>query len=238
MRAHLAFSVLVACVASAGLFTPTVSRAQDGGGRAPEAAPPAPPPANVDEAVSRVQKFYDQSTTFQSDFVQEFVVKAYKATKSSAGTVTFSKPGRMDWVYTNPKDNRVVSDGSELKVYDAANKQLYQQQVDKSQYPAALAFLTGQGKLADHFNFELHQGAAANFSGGFVLAGTPKQPHPAYSKVFFYVDAATSQVRRVLIVDGQGNKNRFDFTTPRVNLPVSEQRFKFTPPAGTTVVKP
>jgi outer membrane lipoprotein carrier protein len=205
---------------------------------APAPAPAPAAPANVDEAIARVQTFYDATNTFTSDFQQEFVVKAYNTKKTSSGTVTFAKPGKMDWVYATPKDNRVVSDGNELKVYDAANKQLFQQQVNKSQYPAALAFLTGQGKLADHFTFELHPGSAMNFPGGYVLLGTPKVAHPAYSKVLFYVDAATSQVRRVMIIDAQGNRNRFDFSAPKVNVQVNPARFQFSPPPGTTIVKP
>lgn len=227
-----AFAVVVgpgAGTASAQDATPAAAAA---------AAPGAALPANVDEAIGRVQKFYDATNTFTSEFQQEFVVKAYNTKKTSAGSVTFSKPGKMDWVYTTPKDNRVVSDGAELKVYDASNKQLFQQQVNKSQYPAALAFLTGQGKLSDHFTFELHPGDKMNFPGGYVLLGTPKVAHPAYNKVLFYIDAATSQVRRVMIIDAQGNRNRFDFSAPKVNVQVNPARFQFSPPAGTTIVKP
>jgi outer membrane lipoprotein carrier protein len=196
------------------------------------------PPAKTAEVVAKVQAFYDKTKTFSSDFTQEFFVKSHNVRKQSKGNVTFLKPGKMDWQYADPKDNRVVSDGSVLKVYEAANKQMFEQPVDKSQYPAALAFLTGSGKLGDSFNFQLFSGAQMSFPGGQVLVGTPKQPTPAYQKVLFYVDQATSQVRRVLIVDGQGNRNRFDFQTPRVNVPVKEERFKFTPPPGTQVIRP
>jgi outer membrane lipoprotein carrier protein len=125
-----------------------------------------------------------------------------------------------------------------LRVYEAANKQMYEQQVDRSQYPAALAFLTGQGKLSDAFSFELYDGEKMNFPGGKVLVGSPRQPTPAYQKVLFYVDANTAQVRRVLILDGQGNRNRFDFVNPRVNEAVTATQFKFTPPPGTSIVRP
>jgi outer membrane lipoprotein carrier protein len=76
------------------------------------------------------------------------------------------------------------------------------------------------------------------YPGGVVLVGTPKSANPAYTKVLFYVDGPTSQVRRVLIIDGQGNRNRFDFVNPQVNLPITPDQFNFTPPPGTTVVKP
>ena len=197
---------------------------------------PATASADVDRLVAKVQSFYDKTTSFKSDFNQEFYVKAYDKRKSSHGKVTFAKPGKMDWVYDDPKDNRVVSDGSLIKVYEASNHQMFEQNLTASQYPAALAFLTGQGKLADLFSFEIPEGMI--FPGGTVLAGTPKVATPAYTKVIFYIDNPTAQVRRVMIVDGQGNRNRFDFEHPRVNEPVSADQFKLTPPPGTTVVRP
>src|SRR5262249_6155368 len=146
---------------------------------------------------------------FASDFNQEFFVRAHGITKQSKGKVTFAKPGKMHWEYSQPKDNHVVSDGSVLKVYEAESKQMFEQTVNKSQYPAALSFLVGGGKLDTIFNFDLYDGAQMKFPGGQVLIGTPKEPTPAYNKVLFYVDTQTAQVRRVLIVDGQGNRNRF-----------------------------
>ena len=133
----------------------------------------APQQITVDQAVTRVQAFYDQSQTFKSGFTQKFWVKAYNQTKDSRGTVIFSKPGKMHWIYDEPSGNHVVSDGTKLKVYEAANKQMYTQTVDRSQYPAALSFLTGGGKLSDTFDFELFSGDRMHFPGGYVLVGTP-----------------------------------------------------------------
>ncbi|MCL2448260.1 MAG: outer membrane lipoprotein carrier protein LolA [Polyangiaceae bacterium] len=199
---------------------------------------PAPAAANASHAVDAVQAFYDKSTTFKSDFQQRFWVKAYNQEKTSRGHVTFAKPGKMDWQYDDPKDNRVVSDGMIIKIYEAANKQMYEQPIDKSQYPAALSFLTGTGKLTDSFDFELFSGEQMKFPGGSVLVGTPKQATPSYAKVLFYVDTATSQVRRVMVIDGQGNRNRFDFINPKINEPVSVAQFQFTPPSGTSILHP
>jgi outer membrane lipoprotein carrier protein len=182
----------------------------------------------VATAVANVQAFYTRTNTFS----------AYNQTKTSAGHVIFSKPGKMDWEYTDPKDNRIVSDGTTLRVYEAANKQMYEQTVNQSQYPAALSFLTGQGRLDSNFTFEIKSGVEMLYPGGYVLVGTPKTPTPAYTKVLFYVDSGTSQVLRVLILDGQQNRNRFDFTNAQVNTTIDASKFTFTPPPGTTIVKP
>ena len=53
--------------------------------------------------------------------------------------------------------------------------------------------------------------------------------------VLFYVDGTTYQMRRVLIVDAQDNRNRFDFDKPKVNEKVDDARFKWSPPAGVTI---
>jgi outer membrane lipoprotein carrier protein len=202
------------------------------------AEPKAAPQAETDATVNKVQAFYDSTTSFASPFTQEFFVKQHNVRKESKGNVTFAKPGKMAWDYETPAGNRVVSDGTVLKVYEAANKQMFEQNVDKSQYPAALSFLTGTGKLSDSFTFIMYPGAQMNFPGGDVLVGTPKQGNAAYTKVLFYVDTATRQVRRALIVDAQGNRNRFDFVEPKVNVPTNADTFKLVPPPGTQVIKP
>jgi outer membrane lipoprotein carrier protein len=203
---------------------------------APSAAPALPPAQDV---VNAVQAFYNKNTSFKSEFNQSFLVKAYSTTKHSHGKVVFVKPGKMDWTYDDPAGNRVVSDGTTVRIYDAANGQLFEQPVANSPYPSALSFLTGQGQLSASFDFELRAGEGPmGFPGGYVLIGTPKTPTPAYQKVLFYVDKASMQIRRVLILDGQSNQNRFDFVDPQVNLPVDPNQFVFVAPPNTTIVHP
>lgn len=202
-----------------------------------QGAPSGPLPS-VQDAVANVQNFYNRTQTFQSDFDQHYLAKAYNQTKDSSGHVTFSKPGKMEWVYNNPQGNRIVSDGTTIWVYDASNKQVVQQSVAQSALPSVLSFLSGQGNLANDYNFEIFDGAQMNFPGGYVLVGTPKVANPSVVKVLFYVDKATSQIRRGMVIDGQGNRNRFDFKNPQVNTPVNPAQFKFVAPPGTTVVNP
>ncbi len=190
------------------------------------------------EIAGRVQTFYDSTRTFQADFTQTYVIKVQNKKKESTGKVVFEKPGKMSFRYAQPNGNRVVSDGKTIKVYEQSNAQMYESRVEKSQYPAALAFLMGQGKLAKDFDLKLLDAATMKFEGGYVLECTPRAASPAYQKMLLYVDGATSQVRRVLILDAQGNRNRFDFLTPVVNKPVAPGEFDFTPPKGTKIVKP
>lgn len=224
MHRFQSFVVALATLLGLAIFSGTDARAAD--------------PISANEVAAKVQAFYNQTRTFSATFKQHYKVKAYNTEKQSSGRVVFEKPGRMSWTYDQPNGNRVVSDGTVMKVYEAANNQMYETPLNKSQYPAALAFLMGTGDLGSSFNLKLLDSKKMKFEGGYVLEGTPKTATPAYQKVIIYVDSATSQVRRMVILDAQGNRNTFTFENPVVNTPVAAGEFTFTPPPGTQIVKP
>ena len=217
-----------------GLAAPFVI---DGRAAAQPKVPAAKSEPSANEVAENVQKFYDKTKNFKAGFKQRYQVKAYNKRKDSQGSVVFEKPGKMSWRYSS-NGNRVVSDGKIIKVFEADNKQMYEQSMDKSQYPAALAFLVGGGNLKKSFKLRKLDAKQMQFEGGYVLEGKPKEATPAYQKILLYVDASTYQVRRVLLLDAQGNRNRFDFVSPTVNDKVAKDEFDFKPPPGTQVIKP
>lgn len=228
---------LCAALSVSSANVPTAS-AQDEPVLAPSGDVAIDLPDLTSEAIAeRVQSFYDGAKTFQAQFSQRYTIFAYNKRKESQGRVAFVKPGKMSWRYTN-NGNRVVSDGRLLKVYEAENKQLYEQEVGKSAYPAALSFLLGEGKLTASFALKKLNAQTLKFKGGYVLLAIPREPTPAYQKMLLYVDGKTFQVRRVLLIDAQKNKNVFDFSEPLVNVPVPASEFQFAAPPGTQVVKP
>ncbi len=243
LRRSLLTGSLLALLTATGL-TASGASAAPRAGMVPLAGPiAAAQPLGGAKAVSasqladRVQRFYDQTKTFKARFKQRYYIAAYNKFKDSNGTVMFKKPGKMSWRYQN-NGNRVVSDGKTIKVYEQENKQMYEQSIDKSQYPAALSFLLGGAKLKKEFKLKKLDSRALGYEGGYVLLAEPKEPTPAFQKMLLYVDAGTYQVRRVLMIDAQRNRNRFDFLSPVVNKPIPAGEFVFHPPPGTQIVKP
>lgn len=192
---------------------------------------------SADDLGRKVQSFYDATATYQAKFTQTYTIKIQNVKKVSTGSVAFEKPGKMSFRYDAPNGNRVVSDGKMIRVYEKENEQLFESAVKGSQYPAALAFLMGKGQLLKDFTLRVLDAADMKFEGGYVLEGTPKDATPAYQKMLLYVDGGTNQVRRALILDAQGNKNRFDFSAPIVNKVIGREEFELKIPPGTRVVK-
>jgi len=201
-------------------------------------APGAAPPVRLDvpAVVERVQKKYDGAADFRASFNQTLTNATFKRRSASTGEVLLKKPGRMRWNYKTPETKTYVSDGDVLWLYEPEDKQAFKQELKGSQLPAALAFLTGKGKLSEEFDISLAKDPPVGTSRDYVLALSPRQPQAQVKSLLFVVDPDTFFVRETYIVDAQGNTNDILFTDVKINVRLPEATFHFTPPAGVRVV--
>ncbi|MBN1652981.1 MAG: outer membrane lipoprotein carrier protein LolA [Deltaproteobacteria bacterium] len=202
-------------------------------------------PEDARMVAALVQSFYDQTTSVSAEFFQTYVHVLYQRTDRSKGSVVFKRPGMMRWDYARPNGKVVLSDGRRLMVFEPADVgesgQMYEQKLEQAQLPQALAFLTGTGRLETSFTFRLLDSRREGFPKGYVLELRPRSPSPHYERILFYVERdqrLKGLVRRVLIIDPNGNRNRFDFTKLRFNRQVNEGLFKWNPPPGTRRIHP
>src|SRR4051812_29397965 len=120
MTALLALVLLLAQVAPPAPAAPPAKTA------APEAKAAPVPPAKVaakstpegTALAGKVQKFYEKTDDFSSDFKQMFKYKGSVRKVESAGTVQVKKPGFMRWDYTKPNPKLFVLDGKALYMFD------------------------------------------------------------------------------------------------------------------------
>jgi outer membrane lipoprotein carrier protein len=211
------------------------------------AIPPAPalvpasgaapiPHLDVKAVTAEVQRRYDGAADFRARFSQTLTSAALARKTSSSGEVMFKKPGRMRWDYEKPDKSTYVTDGPVLWLYEPDDRQAFKQDLKSSQLPAALAFLTGKGKLAAEFDISMVDKSPYAVGGDYVLNLQPKVAEPQVKTILFVVDPRTFDVRESVITDGQGNVNDVTFADIRVNTKVPESQFHFTPPAGTRVI--
>jgi outer membrane lipoprotein carrier protein len=214
---------------------------------APPATPPAAPPAPAGDAtrlplkevVDRVQKRYDGAKDFRARFNQTLTNAAFGRKTSSAGEVLLKKPGRMRWNYAQPEPKMYLADGNTLWLYEPEDKQAFKQDLKSSQLPAALAFLTGQGKLAAEFDITLAPPGPKTPYGtarDYLLTLVPKAPQAQVKTIVFVVEPKTFDVRESVITDQAGNVNDLIFSDIRVNTNVPDGTFKWAPPPGTRLI--
>jgi outer membrane lipoprotein carrier protein len=203
-----------------------------------------PPPAAAADArlplktvVERVQKRYDTASDFRAQFSQTLTNVTFKRTSTLSGEVMLKKPGRMRWNYQKPEPKMYLADGDLLWLYEPEDKQAFKQELKSSQLPAALAFLTGKGKLSEEFDITLAASPAPyGKPRDYVLALRPRQAQPQIKELTFVVDPDTFQVKESVLVDGQGNVNDMVFSDIKINTGLPDATFRWSPPAGVRVI--
>jgi outer membrane lipoprotein carrier protein len=121
-------------------------------------------------------------------------------------------------------------------LYEPEDQQAFKQELKASQLPAALAFLTGKGKLAAEFDISAVAKSPYGTPGDYLLSLSPKVAEPQVKSILFVVDPKTFDVRESVITDGQGNTNDLTFADIKTNTHLPEAEFHFTPPPGVRVI--
>ncbi len=199
-----------------------------------------PKKGSADEVAAKLDAVFQPVQLFRARFKQSYTAKIHGTKKNSEGVLYVKKPGKISLSYHEPNKNRAVSDGVTLKVYEHDNKQMFVKDVKNTEYPGAFSFILGKG-LRQSFKFAYHK--TSKWEGGRVLVGTPRTANPGYKTVLFYIDdemlakGDLGCVRRVLVIDAQGNRNRFDFVHAEQPDAIPDKWFTFEPPAGTEIIK-
>lgn len=202
----------------------------------PPAAPLAAKRLDLKDVVDRVQKRYDAAADFRANFSQTLSNAATGRKTASSGEVLLKKPGRMRWNYQKPEKKMYLADGQTLWLYEPEDNQVFKQDLRSSQLPAALAFLTGKGKLGDEFEIAFAPDATYGGPKDYVLRLSPRTPQAQIKILVFVVDPEAFHVRESVLIDSQGNVNDMVFSDVKVNGKIGDETFRWAPPAGARVI--
>ncbi|HEY2902055.1 MAG TPA: outer membrane lipoprotein chaperone LolA [Polyangia bacterium] len=191
---------------------------------------------DVKTVVERVQKRYDSAGDFRARFTQTLTNPTFNRKSTLTGEVLLKKPGRMRWDYQTPETKMYLADGDKLWLYEPEDQQAFKQELKSSQLPAALAFLTGKGKLADEFDITFAEKPAYGSARDYVLRLQPKHAQSQLQTMMFVVDPGSFHVRESVLVDGQGNINDMQFADVKINSGVADATFHWSPPAGVRII--
>lgn len=189
---------------------------------------------DVHAIASKVDDHYNHLTTLHATYTEHYSGMGQQRTET--GTLLLKKPGRMRWQYSNGK--LFVLDGKFAISYTPGDPQAQRvpaKQLDDMRSP--LRFLLGHTKLEKELD-NLKVTPAG--SGEVTLSGTP---HYAMSpgdqrvqRIAVTVVAATGVITGLRIEEIDGTVTEFAFRDMKENVAASDADFRFTAPAGVTVV--
>ena len=191
----------------------------------------------LDDAIRGIEGAYGRMTDLKAEFTQTAFNKSLNQTIPATGKVYLKKGGKLRWEYAEPTPQQIVSDGKTIWIYTPTLNQ-----VNTGPAPEALAgpagsFLSGLGKLREHFSVRLLNPAQPkDADGNVVLDLTPKQPLPTLQRLILAFDPNGWRLRKAVVYDQFENTVTMQFTNLAINSGIDDKLFAFVAPKGVATV--
>ena len=187
----------------------------------------------ADSIVDSLQKNYDATADFVADFRQETEVKNLNRTLKASGKLSFKRPGRMRWLYDEPKGQFVLADGKYLYFYQPDQNQVIKSPLKNAfRGDIPLSFLLGLGNLKKDFNATLK----ASEENQHVLRLEPKGEAGGYSEILLGV-SKSSDILWVSVRDAANNLTTLRFSNMRKAVGLKDALFQVQIPKGADIVE-
>jgi outer membrane lipoprotein carrier protein len=212
----------------------TVPAAQDepaGEGAGPTTEQPAPIGTEANDILERAERAYAAVRSMEADFVQEVYVPLLETTKQSRGRIFHRVPDRFLMRFTEPQGDVIVADGTYAWAYYPS---IDARQVMRSRLAAG----GQQVDLQKEFLSNATERYEATRTGGESVGGRSAHALTLVPRGRIWVDTQDYLVRRFEIVEQNESVRRLEMSNLRSNTDLSDDLFRFTPPAGADVFEP
>lgn len=178
--------------------------------------------------VDQLAQYFSQTRTLTGEFVQTTRDESGAVLEQSTGTFVMARDQRFDWHYQTPWEQRIISDGEQLWVYDVDLAQVVVR-------PLAEAIGVGPAQLLSgdmndlRKNFTLSPAAE-----GDAVVLTPRDEAWDFQRLRLELENTVPS--RLMLRDGLGQVIEVQLQSLSKNQPLSAQQFSFTPPPGVDVL--
>lgn len=197
-------------------------------GPAPAADAPLP---EAPALLTAIVGTYTGKPAFRMTFVQSYAPSGFPDAAPETGTLTIQAPHSLRFDYDGAEGKVYTFDGRTAHQYVAADRQVVRKTLtaaEKERLP--LLFLRPPSEVLARFSAVVKRGA----SGLVELTLTPRGE--AELKSVSALASPSGELKRLVVLDGEGNRTTFTFTglAPGRKRPASD--FDLVPPKGTRIV--
>lgn len=179
----------------------------------------------------RLDSFFSELKSMRAHFVQTVIDGNGDVIEESRGTMALLRPGRFNWHYLAPFEQRIVTDGKRLWIYDPDLDQVSIKPFDEGLGETPALLLSGDTKVYERFDVRPLEISGSEFEW---LLLTPKEQQSGYESVQLGFDQAG--LRIVRFSDDFGHHTQIQFQDIEANVSLAKDEFEFVAPAGVEVI--
>ncbi len=169
--------------------------------------------------------------TMQANF-SETITSGNQINQRLSGVFMLKRPGKFFWQTLKPIHQDIISDGQKLWIYDKDLEQIMVKSLEDNVGATPALLLNGKaGAIAKNYKVTKNNNSANKLINTYTL--TPKQK-TLYNYIQISFEGNT--LTHMRFEDGLGQLTDFSFTQVKINAPLSDKSFIFTPPKGVDIV--
>src|ERR1700727_2479444 len=173
-----------------------------------------------------VEKYLSGLASWSADFEQTIDDGHGKVLRSAAGKLYLQRPGKFRWDYSQPSEQLVLADGTQIWFYDKDLAQANVRDMDTSLASTPASLLSGSGSVSTQFN-----ATALPPSGGLQWYQLiPKHSDTDFQVVRIGFDKG--DLRSMFLADKLNQITQLTFSNSKRNITLAPDLFSFAPPPG------
>lgn len=183
------------------------------------------------DARERLEAFTTGLESFTAGFVQTVYDEDQRPIQESHGQAWLQRPGLFRWEYETPYEQTIVADGEQLWIHDEDLDQVTVKKVERALGTAPIMLLSDSEPLAEQFEIT----DRGQREGLYWVELRPRVDDTDFRRIFLGFDEQTLKVMELRDRFDQATQIRFHHV--RLNPAIEPQRFEFTPPEGTDIIR-
>lgn len=185
---------------------------------------------SVVAAENALSSFLDKLDSLQSNFTQTLIDENGQALETSSGVLYLKQPGKFHWTYNNPYEQKIISDGESLWIYDVDLEQVTIRTMDETLEQTPAGIILGGTDIDAYFV----QKQLGSIEGYDWIELTPRDPETQYN--FIKLGFNDSNLGMMIIDDNLGQTTRIDFDQVNRNTSLDAGLFSLDLPANVDVI--
>ncbi|MBZ5486340.1 outer membrane lipoprotein chaperone LolA [Halomonas aquamarina] len=188
-------------------------------------------PALANDAAERLTERLEPLESYQASFEQKILDGSGERLQSATGEMWLSRPGMLRWEVEAPYSQIVVSDGSDVYLYDPDLEQVTVQPMDDRVTHTPALLLSGNiGELTSNYDVVYEQE-----SGEDVFTLIPSSADTLFEELSMVFDNDT--LTQLWMMDSTGQRTLITFSGITQNGSIDRSLFNFDIPEGADVIR-
>lgn len=187
-------------------------------------------PVKAETGSELLKTFLTKTRTMQAEFKQELHDNHGFLLQQSAGTFSLHRPGKFLWDYVRPYEQKIISNGTKIWIYDSELEQVSVKQYQQVLTGAPVLLLDKQKPLDQDFIIS-DLGKQGHL---YWLRLDPKSADNDFKQIKIAMNG--ERLDTMKLIDNFDQTTTLVFSNLKTNLHLAQDLFEFVPPSGTDIV--